>query len=798
MAYKDISAYKSIQYRSFPREGGESHQKKDKDWAVQCLSSMLYRYTTGNMSELRYNWEYLKTLDKYAKGEQGSRKVKEKLLRYDKATGKFKGRMKDVFQTFDILPEMIDVIISNNMRSDYKPQAIAIDESSIKDRDLEINLAKFLVEEQTKEFLKFMGIKVDSALTDDEINTFTSSQVDVLFKSGGIQLERERACLSVCNTAMLFSGHKEIENMCTLDSLTYGICATKNYWDYNEGVAKYRHVDIKNLVIPSSKYNDFRDITYAGEIVMMTLGEISSQCPNLTKEQVKELVLCNSSYNSDFTATSDIMESYLDGKNDIFSEYRIAVFDAQWLATDEEKYLQSYTSRGRDIFKKTDKDFRVRSDRGQKIDRKQFVKKYEAKWVIGTDLLIHFDKSSNVVYAGPRGNRIPKLDYNIVKTGKKSLVDRCRTIVDDINLAVAKLRSAIATLPPAPRMIVRDSALQNVKMGGILQSPRDLFGGFAEDGVFVVNDRDHKGNYIQAKPVEFVPTGLAEDITIFSNEAAQKVNMLRQVIGLPEGLDGTAGQKYQLASTMNLAAASSANALYPHLSLISPLFEKTFDNSVTMTQAMCRSTEVKVKEINLSERVINVFKLSKNFSNYDFKVSVQLSPTDSEREMLLNQINEMSQMFTQSQGTLGCSKAEYLMLYRLIKAGLIQEAMYQIAVIEDLRNKASIQRDQANIQANAEQQQQSARVAEDEKRKTALLKGSEDRKTAEMTELMEGVMSMMKQVLDQKEGQAPVNRTLASNMIQENQAKIDAIKQSDMQSMNPQMEAPMQENQIMV
>lgn len=798
MAYKNILDYKSVQYRSFPREGGESHQKKDKNWAVQYLSSMLHRYTTGNMSELRYNWEYLKTLEKYAKGEQGSRMVKEKLLRYDKTTKKFKGRMKDVFQTFDILPEMLDVIISNNMRSDYKPQAIAIDESSIKDRDLEINLAKFLVEEQTKSFLAYMGVKVDSPLTDEEMATFTSSQVDVLFKSGGIQLERERACLSVCNTAMLFSGHKEIEDMCTFDSLTYGICATKNYWDYNEGVAKYRHVDIKNLIIPVSKYNDFRDITYAGEIVMMTLSEISSQCPDLTKEQVRELILCNGSYNSDFSATSDIMEYYLDGKNDVFSEYRIAVLDAQWLATDEEKYLQSYTSRGREIFKKTDKDFRVRPDRGQKIDRKQFIKKYEAKWVIGTDLFIHFDKSSNVVYSGPKGNRIPKLDYNICKTGRKSLVDRCRTIVDDINLAVAKLRSAIATLPPAPRMIVRDSALQNVKMGGILQSPRDLFGGFSEDGVMVVNDRDHKGGYIQAKPVEFIPTGLAEDITIFSNEAAQKVNMLRQVIGLPEGLDGTAGQKYQLASTMNLAAASSANALYPHLSLISPLFEGTFDNAVTMTQAMCKSTEVKVKEINLSQRVINVFKLSKNFSNYDFKISVQLSPTDSEREMLLNQINEMSSMFVQSQGTLGCSRAEYLMLYRLIKGGLIEEAMYQIAVIEDMRNKASIKRDQANIQANAEQQQQSAKVAEEEKRKTAALKGSEDRKTAELTELLEGMISISKQLLDQKEGQAPVNRQLATSLIQENQSKIDAIKQSDMQSMNPQMEAPMQENEILV
>ena len=169
--------------------------------------------------------------------------------------------------------------------------------------------------------------------------------------------------------------------------------------------------------------------------------------------------------------------------------------------------------------------------------------------------------------------------------------------------------------------------------------------------------------------------------------------------------------------------------------------------------------------------------------------------------MLLQQINEMSAIFTQSNGSLGCSKAEYLMLYRLIKAGLVEEAMYKIAAIEDLRNKTQIQMQQANIQANAQQQQDSARVAEEEKRRTLNIKGAEDRKTAEVTETMEGIMSLLKQVLDTQNGENgnSVNKQEAYQVIATNQQKLDAIKEQDNTLLNPQsQEVPMQENQVTI
>lgn len=794
MAVKKISHYKdSAKYRSFPKDGGELHSKKDKEWAQAYLSSMLHKYTNHFGTELRYNWGHLKELEKYAKGTQGNRKVKEKLLRYNKETGKFKGRMKDVFQTLDILPEMIDVIISNNMKADYRPQSVAVDEMSVNDKNLEISVAKFLVEEKTKSWLAFMGVKPNTNLTPEEVATFTESQIDVLYNTGGIQLQREKAAVSVCNTAMMQSGHKEIENQNSFDSIAYGICATKSYWDYIENVPKYRYVDPKSLIVPSSKYNDFRDKTYCAEIRMMRISEILSECPDISKDDLRELILSNSEFNGDFIAPMAELELYIEGKNDIFDEYRVAVLDAQWLSSDEERYLQSKTNSGYEIYKKTDKDFRIKKSderKGKSLDKRTVIRKYEAKWVIGSDIFLSFGLAPNVKYKGSRGARIPVLDYNISKTGAKSIVDRCRTLVDDINLAICKLRSSIASMPPAPRMVIYEHALQNIKFNNILQKPSDLIAGLSEDGVLILNGRDSKGNFINNKGVEFISSGVAEDITIFSNEIIQKIGMLRQVIGLPEGLDGTAGQKYQLASVMNLAAAASSNALYPTLSLIGPLYEQTFNNAINMTQAMCNHKDISVKEIGMSDNVVKIFKLTKDFSNYEFKIRVYLAPTEAEREMLMQKVSEMNAAYIQSNGVIGCSQAEYFMLYKLIKAGLLDEAMSRIASIEDIRAKANIQIQQATIEANAKQQQESAKMAEQERRDTVSFAESEKRTTKVLEKMAEGIVLMQKTIAEGGSTQGNINANAASQFMNENKAYVGNITTQDDQILHPEQQVP--------
>src|SRR5690606_7110448 len=71
----------------------------------------------------------------------------------------------------------------------------------------------------------------------------------------------------------------------------------------------------------------------------------------------------------------------------------------------------------------------------------------------------------------------------------------------------------------------------------------------------------------------------------------------------------------------------------------------------------------------------------------------------------------MAQAYVQTNGNIGCSKAEFFMLYKLIKSNLLDEAMYQVARIEKLREQTNMKLQQAQIEANAEQNNQSIELS---------------------------------------------------------------------------------------
>lgn len=709
MAIKSLGSYRSVKYRSLPRDNKDV---KDQNYYIAYASSVWHRYLTGYASELKYESSYLKNLDKYAKGEQGARKVKEKLLKQQQ-DGTFKGYMKDVFQTFDILPELIDIMMSTNMKADYRPSSQAIDKESIKDRELERGLAKFLVQEQTKNFLQYMGQKVDSVLTDEELATYTDNDIEVLFKTGGVQLQREIEAVAACNDAMVASRHKEIENQSTYDLIRYAIAAVKVYTDHTEDNVKYRYVDPQRLIIPRSQYNDFRDISYAGEWRYMRLHDIIRECPSIRPEQVRELIENRATYNPDFQSliNSD-MDDYISGRNEVFDEFLVPVLDLEWLASDEEVYLHTEASNGGYIYKRVKNDYKLdkkQKKSNSKIDRKKFIKKHHVLWVIGSELLLEYGIAKDNAYHGPKKKRVPVLDYTIWKTGKKSLVDRARTPVDDINLNVAKHRSAIASLPPGPGLIVYEHALQNIKFGKKIQSPRDLIDGLVQGGVLVVNGRDSKGNYIASnggKAVDQIPPFAMQQIAVFGAEIAAQVNRLRQVLGLPEGLDGTTGSPYTGVGQVQLAAMASSNALFPTLSGITPLYEPVMEKVVLKRQILVKEGKTDLNNLSTDSQY-KVLALSKDFSNYDFKIRITFAPTEEEKMFLLDSINQMAQSYVQSGGVIGCSKAEFFMLYKLIKSNLLDEAMYQVARIEKTREETNLRISRENMLENGRQNNQS-------------------------------------------------------------------------------------------
>lgn len=778
-----------MKFASPPNEMSESSKRKDKDWYIANCASLVHGFTTGKFAT-RYDSAYLKKMRAYSDGTQGNKKVKEKLLR--KKDNKFVGRMKDVFDTCDVLPEMLDVIMSINMRATYDISAVAFDESSVKDRNIEKNTLKFMLEQQTKEFLSFTGVKMNNQYTEEDIAGLNDADVEMLYDSGGLQLIREMTAAAVCNNAKEVSGHKTIEDYATKDSVDFAIAGTKVYVDYASGETKYRNVDMQNVMLPNSKRNDFKDITRCGELVWMSLIDVVRQAPELEKDAITELIMMGMNYNPGFNATMipEYSQGWFNYDNSIFDDFKIPVLDAEWLSTSRETYLELTHSTNGLVRNKVKEDYKLSAKekkRNGKIDRKKFIKKYEALWVIGTDILLKAEEATHNVYYGPKGNRIPELDYTFQKTGKKSLVDRCVPYVDDINLAEVKLRSSLAKIPPGPRMVIYEHALQNISFGGVRQSREDLLSALEETGYLIVNSKDEKGNINTSnggKAVEFFPSGLAEDLNIFETTIQSKISRIRQVIGLPEGLDGTSGNPYQGLGKQQLAAAASSNALYPTLSIIGPLFENTFNKVSNKAQSIARGVKgLKVTDLSMSETNARIYELTDEYANAQFKIKLTFAPTDQERADMMAKITEMLAQYAASGGAIGCNLSQYFLLEKLVRVGRLDDARYRVARIEKQREVINAKMKQADIQANQEANLAAAQAKGEEDRANIVAKEEQIRITSLASKSMDGINKVTEETV---KSTATENSSISPATLQRAIEIITAYAES----LTPQEQAP--------
>src|SRR5699024_4874307 len=109
----------------------------------------------------------------------------------------------------------------------------------------------------------------------------------------------------------------------------------------------------------------------------------------------------NINYNRSFSSIIGEAEGYSIGYNGLFDEFLVPVLDSQWLASDVEVYLQTPTATGGNIYKEVSYDYKLdkkQKKNNSKLDRKKFIKRYDALWVIGSDFLLSFSVAKDNVY----------------------------------------------------------------------------------------------------------------------------------------------------------------------------------------------------------------------------------------------------------------------------------------------------------------------------------------------------------------------------------------------------------------
>jgi len=755
--YRKIEDYKGQRYKNpYPSSDIDPDLKKQKDFFLQVGNAMMADYAS-NYCYVPFEFgskRSFETLKRYLTGQQGSNRIKDTIIGANKknSDGKYPTKSNVSWDIYHILPKMYDIMRQKNMQAEYDVEINCIDEDSLATKEAERNTLKYLLNPQTQDFLSKSRFTPGQQVDPQAMGLKTQQDVDLYFDTGGYSMQREIACSAACQKTKMVSGYKVTQDSTFDDLIAWALTGWKTYIEKSTKLPKIRKVNVERCIIPYSDLNDFSDITRAGEIRIMTIADIRRENPKLTSADLLYLAKCFSWMNPEYTQLLGSKGWYNNQKQQYFGNYdvdpvsrvKILVLDYQFLSVDIETNIKNDRSDGSIFWKPIDFNFNQDNKskkNGDKVIRKQVIKKYEAQWIIGTDMFLDYGICKDVVYYGPDGNKTPKIDFFFTKTGNVSLAERCIAIVDDIDLAIVKQRMLLATVPAAPGMVIQKDLIENVFLNGILQQPEDIVQALQERGVLYFNGLDDHGKPLYMaggqKPIDYLDvTKIVGALQTYGNIIVQKVNELREVLGLNQGSDASTPNAYQGLGKTQLAFEASNAALYPTFNAYNYLFKNAFEDIIKKWQIVAKDGSNKIAYSPLGAKSLKILELGGDFTNAEYNLDIKMGMTDQEKSQLLQDIAGQKAIGTQTNGAQGLTTAEYMYVYDRVMAGNIREAMYVLAQIEQKKAEAKRQADAQNQQATFQGQQQSADA-----------KAANDQATQKQELEMKGFNSLMLQIV---------------------------------------------------
>jgi hypothetical protein len=792
---KTIKDYKSKTDYRYPSDNINPELKDNKEYHLAFAQAFLSDFANN-----RFHFNFEKTgtseysideLRAYATGMEGEARVKKNFFgekKRDLKTGKYPTSMNIDWNGIDVMPKMFDVMRAVNMDIEFKTTARAIDEVSIQAKNLDREYLKNMIDRRTKDLLEKTKYHPNAPVSLEDIGAETEADVDLYFDSGAYITQREIASDACVSKSRHESGYRTNQSMWMDDVITLGVQIGKNYIDKANKIAKTRYCDPKYTLFPFSKFLDHRNVTKVGEYREITIGELREEYPHIEEWQWKVIARQYANQQSVELQAAIGGTGYFSREvsNDYGQNYinscKILILDIQWLTNDMSKRL--INENNEDVYREVEYGYEVDkkfAKRGHKTITKNHVKKHYCSWIIGTDTLLDFGQE-DAVYYGKDGNRIPGLDFFIEKTGNKSLVERCIPHIEDIKLAVVKKRNAIATLPPAPRMIIQAQLFDNVFLNEIKQTPEMLLDLFKEKGVLVVNNLDdfNKPIFQNAKAIDFVPTGVIEDITLFSNEIIQGIERIREVTGLNQSVDASTPNSYVGLGKSQMAAAAANNALKPTFDRYVSFITRIDADLVKKWQLIAKWNKgLTLTHAPLGINTMQVLELGEDFTNAEIGIYTEMEYTNDEKQQLFGQIIELNKSYISTQGTFGLNTAEFMHLQDLINAGSFKFAKYVIARTEKKREMFALRTKRQSEEFTFNSQANNAKLASDLKREDISMEERKKLLTQRVVEIEKRITALSEKLVD-RDAETTTPASFIETQIQLYEQQINTLISDDM------------------
>lgn len=722
----------------FPSDDIPTERKSEPEYFHRCAEAILSKYV-NNRCALPYRfgqpassvWE----LRDYAYGRNSPNKYKSDFFGTpDKMTGMYKTTMNISWRIVQVIPNVVDAVRGYLMKFKYDITTSAIDYQAIIDKETQKAYMKLSVDDSMRLFAEQVNQTVGTPVAQmpapppGALTPETPQDVDLLFDTGAFLLNEEASIKGCLNKTQYESGWDGIKDKIIDDLITVSIAGTHTYSKKGSKCVLTRYVDIDAAIIPYSIYNDFRDITWAGDIRRMTIKQLR----DTGEFDEKTLLEIARSYSQGTTLESGFfgqVQNYYNDSfglgNSIIDGIIVDVITCNWYGTDKTRISKITRKKEKNLaLNKVSSDYAVSEKdkkEGKEVMDFQHQCIYKCSMVIGTKHIFEYGKENNMSYKeDANGYKTPQFPYKFIRTGNSSIVERCIGFADDICLAKYKQRNALKKLPPPPGIMIDKAALENVTINGVTQTPNKLMRLLSDEGYLVVDTQNMFGQQnTSARVIQPIPSDIINQLNIYQNEIEYNYAQIQRVTGINNLFAGASPAADQGLGVAKIAIESTTNAIYPIVKSYEYIFEQTMRVAEgqwkTLSTTFGEDEVIKIQD----NRGLKYLNISSKMPEREYDIRIEAGLTAEDEMMLLQEIAQLRSI-NRMGGSGGITPSQYMLVYNMIKSGNTKQAQLVLAQMEErsqrkfdqLAHQNSIDNIQGQMASN--QQTSENKIKEDE------------------------------------------------------------------------------------
>ena len=676
---------------AFPSQMVSEGEKKTEEYGLLVGQAIEYEWFRGgrvNGSRWNTGFQNFHNLRLYARGEQNVQKYKDELS----INGDLSYLNLD-WKPVPIIPKFVDIVVNGISTKDYQINAYAQDPFSQQKRTkyADTIMRDMMAKPLLNEIKEKLGADLFATSNPEELPG-SKEELEIhmqLNYKQSVEIAQEE----VIDNVLAFNKYQLTKKRIVEDIVTIGIGAVKTSFNKAEGVV-VDYVDPANLVYSYTNDPNFEDIYYVGEIKSMTLAEIKKRFPYLTDEDMEMMVrypgrdgyIANPNYDNDMVQI-------------LFFEYKTfidQVFKIKKTDTGLEKTLE-----------KPDTFNPPESDNFERVSRSIEVLFSGAK-VMGVPQMLEWKMAENMTR--PKSD-LTKVNMNYVICAPslyqgriESLVSRCTSFADSIQLTSLKLQQVIQRMVP-DGVFVDVDGLAEVDLGnGTNYNPQEALNMYFQTGSIVGRSLTQDGDPNRGKvPIQELQSSSANGkIQSLINTYQYYLQMIRDVTGLNEARDGSQPDPNSLVGLQKMAANAS-NIATKHI----------LDASLYLTLRTCENISLRAADMmefaltrnaltsSIGKFNVATLKEIEDLHLYDFGLFLELEPDDEEKAMIEQNIQmalQQNQIYLEDAIDIreirNSSLANQVLKYRRIQ-----------------KQKQDQQAQQQQIQAQGQAQQQASEAA---------------------------------------------------------------------------------------